>query len=265
MYPSIRTGRIERRTFFRLRGSSRGLEDTMNSERQRGAAARLVTSVLPDRALPTRILRGPFRGAIIVMNPRNSMRKMLGLYEHELNPWLKLALRRVTRVLDVGANDGYFTFGCAAAFLRLGKGGQIIAFEPQQRHIDTLRESIGKQRVGTTQITLLQTLVGGEIRTGATTLDAVRWQKGDPKCRTNTLVKIDVEGVELDVLAGASSWLNPRNYFVIEIHQRTLLESIARLFAKHGMEVIRVNQRPSPFFGREMRSEENWWLVSNLR
>ena len=70
---------------------------------------------LPDRPLPMRIWRGPFRGARIVMNPRRSLRKMLGLYEHELNAWLELALGRAKRVIDIGANDGYFTFGSAAA------------------------------------------------------------------------------------------------------------------------------------------------------
>jgi hypothetical protein len=62
----------------------------------------------------TRIWRGPFRSARIVMNPRNSLRKIFGLYEHELNDWLEQALRWVSRVVDVGANDGYFTFGSAA-------------------------------------------------------------------------------------------------------------------------------------------------------
>ena len=60
------------------------------------------------------------------------MRKMFEIYERELNSWLEQVLRRVTRVLDVGANDGYFTFGCAAAFGRLGKTGEIIAFEPRR-------------------------------------------------------------------------------------------------------------------------------------
>ena len=102
----------------------------------------LLKLLLPKRPMPTRIWRGPFRGACIVMNPRDSLRKILGVYEHELNPWLEQALRRVTRVLDVGANDGYFTFGCAAAFQRLGKAGEIVAFEPQDQHILKLRESL---------------------------------------------------------------------------------------------------------------------------
>ena len=199
-----------------------------------------------------------------MMNPRNSMRKVFGLYEHELNAWLESTLRRVTRVLDVGANEGYFTFGCAAAFRRLGKKGEIIAFEPEQRHLDSLQASIKKQPIGT-QITLLKSLVGSEINSETTTLDAVRWRTGEPGSRTHTLVKIDVEGAELDVLNGALSWVRLDNYFVIEVHQEPFLEIIQRLFAARGLQLNRVNQRPLPLVGREMRSEKNWWLVSNLK
>jgi len=224
----------------------------------------LKTKIFSDRVRPIRIVRGPFRGAFVVMNPNNSMRKILGLYEHELNSWLNKALPRVTRVLDVGANDGYFTFGCAAAFRRLGKVGEIIAFEPQQQHIDVLRQSVEKQPKGNIQIRLLQTLVGNEVQPGTTTLDIIRWEIGHPEDRTCTLVKIDVEGAELDVLHGGLSWLNSSNYFVIEVHDEALLKTITQLFAAHGLRLIRFNQRPLPFIGRELRAEKNWWLASEI-
>ena len=236
----------------------------MNTGGKRGTVRALFASLLPNQPKPIRIMRGPFRGALIVMNPRNSMRKMFGIYERELNSWLEQALRRVTRVLDVGANDGYFTFGCAAAFGRLGKTGEIIAFEPRREHLDTLQESLDKQPSGTTRIRLLQTLVGGEVGPGVTTLDVMHWDIGEPTCRTHTLVKIDVEGAELEVLHGATSWLKRSNYFVIEVHEEPLLETIERLFAVQGLRLNRVNQRPLPLVGREMRSEKNWWLVSDL-
>src|SRR2546427_13211277 len=106
----------------------------------------------PDRPVLTRIWRGPFRGAQLVLNPRNSLRKILGHYEHELNNWFEQALRRVTRLLDVGANDGYFTFGCAAAFRRLGKTAEIISFEPQARYVARLRERAAAQTEGSDQL-----------------------------------------------------------------------------------------------------------------
>ena len=224
----------------------------------------LLKLLLPKRPMPTRIWRGPFRGACIVMNPRDSLRKILGVYEHELNPWLEQALRRVTRVLDVGANDGYFTFGCAAAFRRLGKAGEIVAFEPQPEHVLKLRESVKDQPASPTQITLVQSLVGLREAPGMTTLESIHWSTNGEKTRIGALVKIDVEGAEMEVLAGAPSWLRPENLFVIEVHEKEFLETIPRLFAARGLILDRIDQRPLRWLGREVRELENWWLASRL-
>jgi hypothetical protein len=214
---------------------------------------------LPDRPVPMRIWLGPFRGASLVMNPRHALRKVFGLYEHELNPWLSQALRRVTRVLDVGANDGYFTFGCAAAFRRQGKSGEIISFEPEEHLVNALRRSISGQAPSDLRIEVVRTLVGREVREGMTTLDALAIAD-----RTNTLMKIDVEGAELDVIEGGWSWLVPSNLFVIEVHEERFLDQLRRLFAEHGHKLVQINQQPHRLLGREARGEQNWWLVSDL-
>jgi hypothetical protein len=222
-----------------------------------------LKKILPNHPVRMRIWRGPFRGARVMMNPRNSLRKIFGLYEHELNGWIDAALRRVSRVVDVGANDGYFTFGCAAAFRRLGKGGEIFAFEPLDQHFQTLQQSAGFQ-TSDVQFTFEQSLVGREVQPGVTTLDRVQWKTGDPGGRKGALVKIDVEGAEMEVLAGATSWLNPSNCFLIEVHKKPFIEGITRLFAGKGLALEQVNQRPLALIGREGRAEENWWLVSRL-
>jgi SAM-dependent methyltransferase len=224
----------------------------------------VLKSFLTDRPVLTRIWRGPFRGARIVMNPRDSFRKMFGLYEHELNEWLAQSLRRVTRVLDIGANDGYFTFGCAAAFQRLGKGGEIVAFEPQPRHVAILRESLAAQPGTSVRFEIVQAFVGRELKPGMTTLDAVRWTAGNPTDRTSTLVKIVVEGAEIDVLEGACSWIVASNLFVIEVHHEAFLAQLKQMFEKRGLQLLLVNQRPLPLMSREKRKHENWWLVSDL-
>lgn len=218
-----------------------------------------LKSFLPDHPVATRIWRGPFRGARIVMNPRNSMRKIFGLYEHELNTWLEQALLRVNRVLDVGANDGYFTFGCAAAFRRMGKTGEIIGFEPQERHVNTLLESVAAQGRNDISFKIVHALVGQEVGDGVTTLDAHPTAE-----RTHTLVKIDVEGAEVDVIEGAQLWMHPSNLFVIEVHKEPFLSRLQRTFASHGLHLLQINQRPLPLLGRETRDEQNWWLVSSL-
>lgn len=223
-----------------------------------------IKRLLPNQPARMRIWHGPFRNARVVLNPRHSFRKILGLYEHELNDWLKAVLQKVDRVVDVGANDGYFTFGCAAAFRRLGKPGEIVAFEPLEQHFQTLRQSVDNQPQSAVRFMLIQSLVGREIERGITTLDAIRWKTGDPGARSGALIKIDVEGAEEEVLAGASSWLNPGNYFLIEVHKEAFLERITQLFAAKGLLLQRVDQQPLWLLGREIRDKENWWLVSRL-
>ena len=217
-----------------------------------------VKSLLPNRPLPLRICRGPLRGGRAVMNPRNSLRKVLGFYEHELNDWLESVLRLTNRVIDVGANDGYFTFGCAAAFRRLRKQSEIVAFEPEIEHFRTLSDSLRSQPQGLVEFTLIHSFVGAVESAETKTLDSL------PHQRDNALIKIDVEGAEEDVLAGASSWLRQSNYFLIEVHKAEFLESIPRLFESHGLTLDQINQRPLKLIGRELRDEQNWWLVSRL-
>jgi hypothetical protein len=206
-----------------------------------------------------RIWRGPLRGGRAVMNPRNSLRKVLGLYEHELNDWLESALRLTNRVIDVGANDGYFTFGCAAAFRRWQKKSEIVAFEPDAEHFRSLSESLRSQPRGLVEFELIPKFSGADETLDSRTLDSLNCAD-----RNNTLIKIDVEGAEEDVLAGAASWLRPGNYFLIEVHKAHFLETIPRLFASHGLALDQIDQRPLRLIGRETRDEENWWLVSRI-
>jgi hypothetical protein len=219
----------------------------------------IFQSLIPDRRMPLRVWRGPFRGARIIMPPRGAMRMVFGLYEHENNGWLELALRRVSRVLDVGANEGYFTLGCAAAFRRLGVKGEISAFEPNPQCVTDLRTGIAAQDPMDVRFEVVQTFVGREVGNGMTTLDAL-----PANGRTHTLIKIDVEGAELDVLAGAQSWMNISNLFLIEVHKEEYLGQVQRIFSGHQLKMLQVNQRPLPLLGRELRAAANWWLVSDL-
>jgi Methyltransferase FkbM domain len=221
-------------------------------------AFRSLKSVLPNRPVPMRIWRGPLRGGRAVMNPRNSLRKVFGLYEHELNAWLESALRLTNRVIDVGANDGYFTFGCAAAFKRMRKRSEIVAFEPDAEHFRSLSNSLRSQPSVLVEFELIPSFVGAAETTETKTLDSLR---GD---RQNTLIKIDVEGAEEDVLAGAASWLQKTNCFLIEVHKQHFLDTIPRLFESHDLTLDQIDQRPLKLIGRETRDEQNWWLVSRL-
>lgn len=229
----------------------------------------LKNLLLPLAPRPVRILRGPFRGAIIHMSLRDNVRKVLGFYEHEFNPWLEAVLPQVDTVVDVGANDGYFTFGCAAAFRRLGKRADIFAFEPQAIHCEKLENSRRQQPLGAgpaVNITVTQALVGAEPAPGVATLDALADElpPGQPVGARRALVKIDVEGAEVDVIRGAARWLRPENYFLIEIHAEAYLDTLHKCFSEAGLSLEQHEEHPLPLLGPEHRAERNWWLVTPL-
>jgi hypothetical protein len=221
-----------------------------------------LKALIPNRVLTVRILRGPFRGAVLQLNPQDSLRKIFGLYEHELNQWLETALQNVETVLDVGANDGYFTLGCAAAFQRLQTAGEVIAFEPDSQVLKQLRMSIEKRRNKEVEISLYPCLVGSTASGETTTLDAVAIQRFNGRKLERTLIKMDVEGAEVDVIAGGSMWLTPSNYFLIEVHEERFLKMLTDTFSAQGLRLKQINQRPLPILGYENRSRQNWWLVS---
>lgn len=223
-----------------------------------------LKSLLPDRSLPLPIVNGPFRGATIRLNPRCSLRKVLGLYEHELNGWLNQVLPQVNLVLDVGANDGYFTFGCAAALQRLHKTAQIVAFEPIDAHFADLQTTLQSVEQRDIMFHFHHAKVGARNDDDTMTLDAIATQHSMGKSGDRALIKIDVEGAELEVIAGASQWLNPQNFFLIEVHEEAFLAQLTQQFGDRGIPLQQVNQQPLPILGRETRSPLNWWLVSAL-
>ena len=97
-----------------------------------------------------------------------------------------------------------------------------------------------------------------------TTLDAVHWTVDNRTDRTNTLIKIDVEAGEMEVIGSGDSWLRPSNLFLTEGHYSRFLDPMRAIFAEHGLRLVQVNQRPLPVLGREHRQGTNCWLVSDL-
>lgn len=198
------------------------------------------------------------------MNPRTSLRYILGLYEHELNGWLEKAIPRVNALFDVGANHGFFCFGVMAAWKRLGLSGKVWAFEPQGHEIQLLKTAAEWHRFRGSSLVVEHCFVGAQSDTKTQALDEYLQGAGVSPENFSALVKIDVEGAEMDVLLGAQSLVRPGNLFLIEVHSAELLDQVLVFFRQreHAVEVI--EQQPLPILGRELRDVDNWWVVSQL-
>ncbi|HYR08050.1 MAG TPA: FkbM family methyltransferase [Longimicrobium sp.] len=163
------------------------------------------------------IIAGRLRGRWWLPASRGKILRILnGTYEREQTRLFEQLLRPGGVVLDVGANVGYYTL---LASVLVGDAGAVHAFEPEPRNAEFLRRHLRIN--GRRNVTVQQAAVSDyegtarfEAGTGsgtghlgdAGTLE-VRTLRVDDYCAEHglapTAIKIDVEGAEMSVLAGA--------------------------------------------------------------
>jgi FkbM family methyltransferase len=175
----------------------------------------------------------------------------LGVYEPSTTRALSRLVRQGTNVLDIGANIGVHTVNMARL---VGPQGRVFAFEPttfafrkMQRNVEINPDL--KERVTATQCFLGPAdsttapaaiysswpLTGGANLHGkhmgqpmatngvaSRSVDAFLAEYGNPQI---ALVKLDVDGYECDVLAGATGMMRrDRPVFVMELAPYVLAE-----------------------------------------
>jgi FkbM family methyltransferase len=168
-----------------------------------------------------------------------------GRYEPQETQIARRLLGPSMRVVDVGANWGYFTLVAASL---VGPGGRVLALEPHPRLHALLRENVLRNAIA--QVTCLE-LAASDVagRTGvvAAPIDAGNsglsrlascGERADFECAMEPLdaviarhaldvvdlVKIDVEGAEPRVLRGMADGLRRRRYrfVLLECHPQAL-------------------------------------------
>jgi FkbM family methyltransferase len=149
-------------------------------------------------------------------------------------------------VYDVGANVGIYSL---LASLRVGPSGKVYSFEPLQRNLSYLRrhlilnnmqnclivETAVSNRNGTRPFSAAawDTNMGrlsfdGEILISSITLDSCIY--GEKRFLPPNIIKIDVEGAELEVLEGSSRTLTEFHPMIfLEVHG-TQLHADCRAF-----------------------------------
>jgi hypothetical protein len=216
---------------------------------------------LSKKPVPLNILSGPFRGTRLILNPACSKRKIFGIYEHVLNPWLNQVLPQIEVVWDIGANDGYFTYGCAQAIKRHHKQGYIIAFEPALAQQPALPVPAAWTQYAGINFEFIPLFVGATCNDSTITLDKVYNER--PLLQSKpSLIKIDVEGAEVEVLQGGTSLLEKPHHWVVEVHGDHLLEPVLNFFAKAKRTVDVHPPQPHWLLGPESRSIKTSWITT---
>jgi FkbM family methyltransferase len=161
-------------------------------------------------------------------------------------------------VWDVGANVGFFSFPAAAM---AGRSGCVIAFEPDPWLVNLLHRSASAQPTTAAPVRVLPVAVAranairlfsfatrarssnhlaeyglsqtGGVRESKETLAIdLDWAAGF--LPAPTVLKIDVEGAELEVLAGASSLIRTHQPLILIEAASELAQPISDFLHAHG-------------------------------
>lgn len=179
-----------------------------------------------------------------------------GTYEPPIQQAIAANLAPGDIFFDIGANIGFF---CLIAARRVGPRGQVYAFEPVPRNAEAVAESarlsgfdtvrVFAEAAGATtgrgQLLLADHIGGaalasagappdmsGRLEVGIVTIDDAIAHRG---LRPPSLVKIDVEGAEIDVLGGMMETLRghrPKVIYEVDDATREGLDRKARKIAE---------------------------------
>jgi FkbM family methyltransferase len=161
-------------------------------------------------------------------------------------------------VFDVGANSGVY------AIRQARRGAHVYAFEPNAGCYRRLEKSVRANEMET-HVTAIKSALGAApgsaellVPEGVTTMGSLR-PEWTPHANANgvtvevdtvdrvarkfginriDLLKIDVEGLELDVLQGARNTLAYVDRVVVEYHSLDLGRRVVERFAEHGLTTV---------------------------
>lgn len=173
---------------------------------------------VPGRVLRLPIIGGALRGRWWLPASRGKLARIyLGTYEPEQTRLFTEIVRRGDTVLDVGAHVGYYS---ALSAVLAGPTGAVWSFEPNPRNAAFLRRhaeinGFAHVRVEQAAVSDAEGTARFDFGTGSGTghlasdgAIEVRTLRLDDFCRANGItprvMKIDVEGAEAAVLAGAA-------------------------------------------------------------
>lgn len=184
----------------------------------------------PPGRMPWTIPFGPWRGIRLVLDLNGQTQYFLGLYEHEVQRWLCRFCKESRTFIDIGASEGYYTL----FVLKKTGVSKVIAFEPLGESRELLDQNLRLNSLSkSSRLEISTQFVGALDKLGHCTLDSIAEMILFP-----CTVKMDVEGAELEILRGASSFLkHPGSFWIIETHSQELEQQCVQLLSWAGLTV----------------------------
>jgi FkbM family methyltransferase len=168
-------------------------------------------------------------------------------YERDVTALFRSKLQPGMRVIDIGANIGYFTMLAASL---VGPGGHVLAVEPNPRNVRLLEAS--RRANGFDHVTVAQIAAGretgllilntsfsnGTTSTPSDELAQFLSAEAVPSLRIDSLltsdekvdlIKVDVEGAEFNALLGGEATIRRCRPFIISEFSPAMMPGISNI------------------------------------
>lgn len=202
-----------------------------------------------------KIKTGPFAGIAMDLDLANQTQLFLGLFERECYKPLRELSRGIRSAVDIGAYEGEYSL----FFLLKTQAEKVFAFEPLEHGRARLRDNLAVNDLQNDRIIVSEKFVSSSIGENSTTLDALL-----PDLLKPVIVKIDVDGAEVDILTGASKLLLEDDVrWLIETHSPELETECIRILSEAGYTAKVIDNAWWRVILPELRvSSLNRWLVA---
>jgi FkbM family methyltransferase len=227
----------------------------LHAERAKRAVRPWLNRLLPSDPTPVVVRSGPAKGVRLLIYPREEKYYWTGSHERPVQGALQRLLRPGMTFWDIGAHIGFFS--CLAGRL-VGTRGRVVAFEPQNDNRQRLIACLELNRLENVTVsdcalaatrgsvvlhahhsslmwTLIDELGEGEgLTVTACSLDDAAQTAPLPQ-----VIKVDVEGAELDVLRGGATLLTRHKpTLIVEFSNEDLLTAAQNLFPFYSFESL---------------------------
>jgi hypothetical protein len=221
-----------------------------------GLKAHLKSWLLPAGRSPRRIPLGLLAGLTMELDLAHHSQRWLGLQERELFGWIRRLAAGIRTAVDVGANDGMYTL----YFLSSTPAKRVLSFEPSTESLAELSANLALNRLAHDgRLEVVTKKVGCAVDGEWTTLDSLSASIEHP-----CLIKVDIDGGEVDMLRGAQALLRaPDTRWIIEVHSKALEQECLRILREAGYRTQVVPNAWWRHIVPELRPGElNHWLVA---
>jgi FkbM family methyltransferase len=226
-----------------------------DNERAKRAVRPWLNRLLPSGPTSVVVRSSPAYGLRLLIYPREEKYYWTGSHELPVQEALQRLLRPGMTFWDVGAHIGFFS--CLASRL-VGARGRVVAFEPQDDNRQRLIACLGLNRIENVTVSACALAsTSGSVVLHAhqsslmwSLIDELGKEEGlmvtacslDDAARAAPLpqvIKVDVEGAELDVLRGGATLLaGQKPTLIVEFSNEDLLAEAQNLYPFYSFESL---------------------------